>query len=201
MHLFPQGRVANDQGSGVQGDGIVSEKLQRSVAAVTKDRETVVGELHPDLVMAAGFQGNFHQADAAVVAQTPVAEASFLAGGGSNLARKKSLSLQPIAPTFLIRDLPGYLRPVDFLRAVTTEFRGQSPCRLGGARQDDDTGRLTIQAMHQTEEDPTRFGVFILQPPSGFLEQTLAPGVIALYQLPGRLVDHQQVVIFIDDLH
>ena len=59
------GRMRNRQFSGEKGNLSSTQRLGRSVAAISYDRTTDMRQLQPDLVPAAGFRLNFEQTSAA----------------------------------------------------------------------------------------------------------------------------------------
>jgi hypothetical protein len=53
-----------------------------------------------------------------------------------------------------------------------------------------------IEALHEPEKDATGFVVALLEPRFGQIQQIGGSGVVSLDQEPGRLVQDQQVVVF-----
>ncbi len=55
--------------------------------------------------------------------------------------------------------------------------------------------------MNKCEEDVPWLVVYVLQVALAFIEESEAPGLVALHQLAGWLVDNQEMIVLVDHLH
>ena len=72
---------------------------------------------------------------------------------------------------------------------------------LGSACEDYETGHGAVDAVGDAAEDVSGFGVFLLYILFDCLGEGSVSGLVALHDFAGAFVDHNDVIVFVYDLH
>ena len=149
---------------GVQGL-TVDEGTLRAIDLVAQEREAAVGELHADLVAAAGLQLHLHHGVARQALDDAVVGHGLLGAGGHALAAPGGLAgdsdghlqglgvLDEVAGqgAAVLRQLAHQHGEIDALEAVQLEVLLQAVEGLGRLREDEHAAGEAIQAVHDVE--------------------------------------------------
>lgn len=72
---------------------------------------------------------------------------------------------------------------------------------LAGLGEEDDAADGTVEAMDDTTEDIARLAVALLEESLDFVGHAGVASLVALDNLAGALVDGDEVVVFVEDVH
>lgn len=185
---------------GEQGDAPIREGLLGAVTAVALDGAAQSGQLGPDLVAAAGFQGDLQQA----VVRLPVEEAigkrrrlAFGAAGRRRAAQAAGAHQSMHQAAAAMGRRPLYHGQIGLGDAALPKLGAEPGGCLGSAPQHQHPGHGRIQPVDHAHEDPTRFGVARLDPALGQVHQVRLAVRAALHNQACWFIEHQQVIVLV----
>jgi len=177
---------------------------RRAVFQVPLDVTPDGGKLGPDLVVAPGVQLDLQQVVALQAQKETIREARLLCivAGAGNHERLVQRLVSP-QPVYQRIGVPGrslrHKGPVGFFHAAFTEERAQPLERLFRAGKEHHAARGTIQPVRDPDEDVSLLPVFFLQVVTDLVGQRTVAGLVALHNVGRKLVDGNEVIVFVQD--
>ena len=92
-------------------------------------------------------------------------------------------------------------RPIGFVDFTIAKHLVHAGQRLGGLGEDDEAAYGAVEAVDHPEENVARLGVGLFEPLLDGFDKRLVAGLVALDDFAGRLVDDDDVVVFVDYFH
>ncbi len=161
-------RMEKRQAAGVQGDGL-AERMHRAIAGVAVNRMAVVGQLHAQLVRAAGLRPDFQPGQVAVAARL-WNSAARLAWRRRHAARRprrgrccSSLRSQSSRLPALLADVALDDGPVDFLDGALAKLLRQPGRRLAGAGEEQHAGDGLVEPVDDAQKNIAWLLIFLLE--------------------------------------
>ena len=172
------------------------------IALVAHDRQSRMGQLHPDLVRAARVKRNVHE-------RLPVCSTDGLIGQLCELRARRSLRhdegrMRALVLAEPIREIGGGFRCavrdrcVAFLRGMGFELRGETRCRLARFCKDHHAADRAVKTVDKPEIGLARFVARLAQIPLCDGEQVGVARCVRLHGQVLRFFEHKQVIVLIE---
>ena len=160
-----------------------------------------MGQLHPELMCAAGLRANLQQRETAMDRSTLVVQQRLPAAGRARLEHLHAAGVPVFLQPILQRagfpaDLPFDHRPVDFLHRPLAKLLCQARRRLAGPCEEQHARDRFVQAMDDSQKDLSRLLVFFFQVSLGGAIKCFFTALKVRAQRTSRLGDGQAVVVF-----
>ena len=188
----------------VKTDAAARIGTRRPVFEISLDDASDAGELAPDLVVSSRHQLDFEQMIAVCVGEEGVTEPGGLGAGCSFFYDKGFVGLFVAGePVF-----EGGLRlgrgsaaecPVSLVDIPFPEHGAEPFQSLGGLGKEADAAHGPVQPVRDAYEDLPGFAVPGRNKSFEGFGKGFIPGLVTLDDLAGPLVEHQQVIVFVED--
>ena len=197
MREFDRPRVERDAAVGVRAAGAVFQ--------VALDRAADLRELGADLVVAARKQFDLDERVVGRGAERAVAQPRLLRFGFRGVAGARAVGAavaqHPVAQFPFERVGPLFRDgPVGFADFARTDHFIEPHQRLRGLGEEHCAAHGTVDAVHDAEKHLAGFRVAAFDVGLDLVFEGALARRIGLYEVAAALVDHQQVVVFVENI-
>ena len=205
-HEGVRDRVLELDAAGMETDAPVGVGAWRAVFQVALDGAADGGQLTADLVVASRVEADGQQGVAVGTSDEAVVEHGLLAaahlGGVGKRLVEPLVTREPVGE----RGALGGGRAADdgqvgLAHAALAEEGVQPAERLAGPGEDHEPAHGAVEPVDNAEKDGAGLGVLFLDVGFHAVGEGGVAGLVALYDLAGLLVDDDEVVVFVNDVH